>query len=147
MPIFEGLFPAPHEKIVQDVLYLAATLHAYCKLRLHTDATVTSQYKILVRFGNAMRKFKAACDTLLSTETDQEYHKRMNRQVRQKTFQEGGPDRRTKLEKVFSLNTVKFHDLGDYILTILRLGTTDSYTTAIVCYVLRRLKCTANKHG
>ena len=38
-------------------------------------------------------------------------------------------------QKNFNLNTHKYHSLGDYIATIHRLGTTDSYNTTMV-YVL-----------
>jgi len=36
-------------------------------------------------------------------------------------------------EKTFNLNTYKFHALGDYAATIRQFGTTDSYSTEMVC--------------
>ena len=36
-------------------------------------------------------------------------------------------------QKTFNLNTYKFHALGDYAATIQQFGTTDSYTTEMVC--------------
>jgi hypothetical protein len=36
-------------------------------------------------------------------------------------------------EKTFNLNTYKFHALGDYVATIRQFGTTDSYSTEMVC--------------
>ena len=44
-------------------------------------------------------------------------------------------------QKNFNLNIYKYHSLGDYIATIRRLGTTDSYNTTMV-YVLYS-HCTA----
>jgi hypothetical protein len=35
--------------------------------------------------------------------------------------------------KKFNLNTYKFHAMGDYVRTIRFFGTTDSFTTQIVC--------------
>lgn len=45
------------------------------------------------------------------------------------------PSRRDggRRQKTFNLNTYKFHALGDYAATIRQFGTTDSYTTEMVC--------------
>ena len=39
----------------------------------------------------------------------------------------------TQRPKTFSLDTFKFHSLGDYAATIPEVGTTDSITTRTVC--------------
>jgi hypothetical protein len=39
----------------------------------------------------------------------------------------------TRCLKTFNLNTYKVHTLGDYTTTIKRYGTTDSYSTKLVC--------------
>jgi hypothetical protein len=44
--------------------------------------------------------------------------------------------RRSGRRKIFSLYTYKYHALGDYPRTIRRYGTTDSYSTQIVCVLL-----------
>ena len=41
-------------------------------------------------------------------------------------------------QKTFNLDTYKYHSLGDYTSTIRRFGTTDSYSTTMVC----KLFCT-----
>ena len=48
--------------------------------------------------------------------------------VRQKSTQQGC-DRSTRQPKQLNLNTYKYHVLGDYVHTIRRFGTTDSYST------------------
>ena len=42
----------------------------------------------------------------------------------------------TRQPKTLNLNTYKFHALGDYANTIRRFGTTDSYSTEPVCYLI-----------
>jgi hypothetical protein len=42
-------------------------------------------------------------------------------------------------QKTFNLNTYKFHALGDYAATIRQFGTTDSYTTEMVCLFFAHL--------
>ncbi|KAG2744922.1 hypothetical protein P692DRAFT_20877483 [Suillus brevipes Sb2] len=41
MPVFEGLFPADHDVIVQSLLYRFAHWHALAKLRVHTESTLS----------------------------------------------------------------------------------------------------------
>lgn len=41
IPVFEGLLDDPHDTILMNLLFLLATWHAYAKLRMHTDTTLT----------------------------------------------------------------------------------------------------------
>ncbi len=41
-----------------------------------------------------------------------------------------------KTTKAFNLQTYKLHSLGDYVRTITMFGTTDSYSTQIVSYMV-----------
>ena len=136
MPVFEGFLPENHERIVMDLLYLSATVHALSKLKMHTDATLTSLHENLLRFGDALRRFKTyTCDSFTTVETMHEYQRRMRRVAKEITVLRNNiarGDPRTKLDKMFNLLTIKLHFLGDYVHTILRFGTTDSYSTAIV---------------
>lgn len=43
-------------------------------------------------------------------------------------------DPRRRKKKTMNLNTYKVHALGDYVDTIRRLGTSDSYSTELVCF-------------
>ena len=119
-----------------DLLYLSATVHALSKLKMHTDAMLTSLHENLICFGDALRRFKTyTCDSFTTVETAHEYQKRMRRLAKEKAALGENiiqDDPRTKLDKTFNLLTIKLHFLGDYVRTILRFGTTDSYSTAIV---------------
>ena len=78
MPVFEGFLPENHERIVMDLLYLSATVHALSKLKMHTDATLTSLHENLLHFGDALRRFKMyTCDSFTTVETMHEYQRHM----------------------------------------------------------------------
>ena len=57
IPAIEGLLPKKHEKHILDLLFLLATWHAYAKLRLHTDHTLTSFERLTKPLGAALRHF------------------------------------------------------------------------------------------
>ena len=40
IPVFEGLLPAPHNRIILNLLYELATWLTLAKLRLHTETTL-----------------------------------------------------------------------------------------------------------
>lgn len=139
MPVFEGLFEEPHNKLIMDLLVVSGTLHALSKLRLHTDATVSSLHLFYNRFANILRKFEAITSRdFCIKETRHKQKKRLNRAAGH--VSKANPSQRKnraiethrKVAKPFNLNTSKLHAIGDYARTILRFGTTDSYNTAIV---------------
>lgn len=59
MPCFEGLFPAPHNDFMQDLLFLTATLHGLHRLRMHTESTLQIAERTLEDFAKALRYFEA----------------------------------------------------------------------------------------
>ena len=134
MPVFEGLLPSNHDDIVQTLLFRFAEWQALAKLRLHTEDTVALLDQALRRLGTQIRKFQhITCTVFQAKELPQETARRVRREL---TDLQSG--RRTKavksesLPKAFSINTYKFHALGDYGKTIQLFGTTDSYTTQVV---------------
>ena len=139
MPVFEGLFDTDDEDIIMDLLYLTCSAHAYAKLRIHTDATLTSQLQFTVRLGNALRRFfNEVCLKYETKELEAESQKRIRREALElTTTQNEGVTRptrtvRRRAQKKFSMVRPKIHFLGDYIRYILEYGTTDSYSTSIV---------------
>ncbi|KII83441.1 hypothetical protein PLICRDRAFT_79810, partial [Plicaturopsis crispa FD-325 SS-3] len=73
MPVFEGLLPAPHDAIVQDLLFSLATWHAYAKLRLHTDTTLDHFDDATTSLGTILRKFvRETCEAFNTKELPQE---------------------------------------------------------------------------
>ncbi|THG94254.1 hypothetical protein EW145_g8177 [Phellinidium pouzarii] len=128
----ESLLEAPHENIVLDMLYHAATVHALAKLRMHTDATVAHLSASTKCFGAALRKFhKVTCSAYATTELSQESQKCIRKEAGKKlTIHQNKDPIRKAVKKDFSF-TYKIHMLGHYSFQILSFGTTDSYSTGI----------------
>jgi hypothetical protein len=136
IPVFEGLLPEPHNTTVLRLLFTFAHWHGLAKLRLHTDATLAILDDETTKLGQQLRAFQTQTSTAFATsELKREADARQRRQasapgpsplanaVSQTTNQ--------RRPKTFNLKTYKVHALGDYVATIKRYGTTDSYTTAI----------------
>lgn len=143
IPCFDSLLPAPHHAIVMDLLFALAMWHAYAKLRLHTDSTLTSLELATTALGQHMRKFKAmTCASYETVELPGEETRRVRRQVAKATNQQKKtPALSAKKKKLtqprkrrkdFNISTYKNHALGHYAKTIRLFGTTDSYTSQVV---------------
>jgi hypothetical protein len=57
MPIFEGLFPEDHNKIVQSLLYRFAQWHALAKIRIHSETTLSVLDLMFTRLSHQLRHF------------------------------------------------------------------------------------------
>ncbi|KIK75878.1 hypothetical protein PAXRUDRAFT_18604 [Paxillus rubicundulus Ve08.2h10] len=114
LPVFEGLLPAPHNKIVLDLLFDFATWHAYAKLRLHTEDTLAF--------------FDKATITL---KLPQEHAVRGRRKAALAAKQGRAVPVSQPKHKTLNLTTYKYHALADYPSTIRQYGTTDSYSTQL----------------
>ena len=65
-----------------DLLYLTCSTHAYVKLRIHTDTTLTSLLQFTVRLGSALRRFyKEVCLKYETQELEAESQKRIRKQA------------------------------------------------------------------
>jgi len=102
------------------LLYKAAEWHALAKLRMHTDSTLDILEAVTREFGRLARQFR--------DKTSDEFH---TVELPRETGAKKGAGRSSK--KTLNLNTYKFHALGDYVATIRLFGTTDSYSTQVVC--------------
>ncbi|KAH7921017.1 hypothetical protein BV22DRAFT_1107414 [Leucogyrophana mollusca] len=150
MPVFEHLLDKSHNTILLDLLFELGTWHAYAKLRLHTDDTLTFFDATTISLGQTVRKFQhTICDHYDTRELPQEYAARGRRTsaLASKQAQSGhekNPESKTKRtgpkRKKLNLNTYKYHALGDYPNTIRRMGTTDSYSTQTGELQHRRVK-------
>ena len=140
MPVFEDLLPAPHNAIVLDLLFYLATWHAFAKMRLHTAASVVDFKGATAALGRAIRQFASkTCKAWVTKDLPQEEAARGRRQAARaaRASESGNQAQPTtssgpKVRK-FNLSTYKLHALGDYPNTILEFGTTDKYTTQVVC--------------
>ena len=128
VPVLDGLLPDPHNKEILDLLFVFGCWHAYAKLRLHTEDTLTSFKLITVDLGSRLHAFSnTTCAAFRTMELPKERAARIRRTVNAPgTAAPGSGGLRLK---TFNLNTYKLHALGDYPQTIQERGTTDNYTT------------------
>jgi hypothetical protein len=132
IPVFEGLLPPDHDAAIQSLLYQFAQWHALAKLRIHSDSTLTFLDETFKKLSRQLRKFRTfTCAAFNAVELPKEKAARQRRSAQRS---EGvSPESTGPRVKMFNLNTYKFHAMGDYVRTIRFFGTTDSFTTQIVC--------------
>jgi hypothetical protein len=141
MPVFDGLFPDPHNDTIQELLFTCAHWHALAKLRMHTDRTLQILEELTTKLGDQLRFFaEVTCLDYSTVELPREAAARKRRQS--KKSQVNVPNNKetacgTRRKKTFNMNTYKHHALGDYVETIRTYGTCDSYSTEAVCNMLR----------
>jgi hypothetical protein len=120
---------------------MLATWHASAKLRLHTETTLAFLEQTTTALGRLLRRFvRVTCSAFHTTELPQEQAARGRRnsaKLRKEGRNGKAPAMPTPIggpkRKLFNLNTFKLHSLGDYANHIRRFGTSDSYSTQIVC--------------
>ncbi|KZV64559.1 hypothetical protein PENSPDRAFT_561883, partial [Peniophora sp. CONT] len=146
IPCFEGLF-GDYDDDVQDLLYLLSYWHALGKFRKTSDTPLKVFEVVTVHLTNTLRHFAdVVCPAFPNTmETDREYRARRDAQAKAKGKASGAAnssaaDAGARRHKTFNLNTYKFHSLPDYVESIRRFGTTDSYSTQIGELVHRLVK-------
>jgi hypothetical protein len=137
IPVFEGLFPAQHDVVVQSLLYRFAQWHALAKLRTHSDSTLGFLHETFKKLARQLRNFRDfTCVAFETVELPKEKAARQRRSVQcaagpnNSSSESSGPR-----VKRFNLSTYKFHAMGDYVQTIKLFGTVDSFTTQIVSIV------------
>lgn len=138
IPVFEGLLPEPHNAKILRLLFTFGHWHALAKMRMHTDETLGLLDKETTELGKMLRDFESnTCSFYPTRELRREMDARKrrghakNKSLAPKPSYQQDTGRRFK---TFNLRTYKLHSLGDYVSTIKRFGTTDSYTTAIVSF-------------
>ena len=73
IPVFEGLLPEVHNKIIMDLLFEMATWHFLAKLRLHTESTIMALETSTTRLGTAFRKFASTtCEAYVTKDLPSE---------------------------------------------------------------------------
>ncbi|THH19983.1 hypothetical protein EUX98_g8669 [Antrodiella citrinella] len=131
LPVFENLIPNPvHNKTVMDLLFTLADWHACAKLRMHTDSTLALLKSATTSLGSQLRAFiKKTCPHFDTKELAREEAAGIRRKARAraqgKTVKASGGAK----PKTLNLLTYKLHALGDYLVSIIFFGTTDSYST------------------
>ena len=143
IPVFDGLFPEPHNTAVLQLLFICAHWHGMAKLRMHIDPTLDILDDVTVDIGNAFRTFNNETFPAFDTrELPREANARKRRQAKKAQANprssnqalDTSPDLEDEeldgpRRKTINLQTYKCHALGDYASTIRRYGSTDSYST------------------
>jgi hypothetical protein len=145
MPVFEDLMLSiPFNSLVQDLLYILATWHAYSKSRIHTETSVSRLEMATKTLGHLLRVFARETAKMDIRETPREREADARREGRaDKMRLESGKVPRTKetsasrTRKTFNLITAKLHSLGHVAARIRMFGTSDNYSTQTVsCFVV-----------
>lgn len=144
LPVFEGLLPAKYDRMVQDLLFIFCTWHAYAKLRLHTASTLTGLKASTISLGQSLRDFaKKLCPNYDTRELPREEAARVRRKVNaankapaKKAKAAGKQPTNGKVKKSFNLSTYKLHALGDYVTAIWQFGPSSGYSTQMVRFYL-----------
>jgi hypothetical protein len=117
-----------------------ACWHASAKLRLHTDSSLSIFRGFTRWITTHLRIFsKKVCSQFATRETPREAATSLRRSAANSSKKAGkvkdGPAKQTKSsrQKEFNLVTPKMHALVHYPDMIERFGTTDSYSTQLVC--------------
>lgn len=127
------------------LLFELAHWHGLAKLHMHTDVTLDIASHVTRSLGNSLRTFEEkTCAAFETRELERERAARQRRQEKSATNMASDARKLTPLDsnarskaqklKGFNLSTYKYHALGDYVDTIRRFGTTDSYSTQPVSF-------------
>jgi hypothetical protein len=109
--------------------------HGLAKLRMHHDYTLEIMDQVTTTLGGKLRAFcEQTCPSFSTKELRREFDARVRPQGEGvAASEERAPNNSRKvnrrLPKTFNLHTYKLHSLGDYVATIRKYGTTDSYST------------------
>ncbi|KAI0259134.1 hypothetical protein BC834DRAFT_974518 [Gloeopeniophorella convolvens] len=128
IPVFEGLFPSPHNEIVLDLLFVMSTWHTYAKLRIHTDQTLTVFESVTTALGKVVRKFAATiCQDYKTVELRREISARGRLEARMaaKKVADAPPPADAALEPAHGVEPAQ-----DAITTTVTTATTTATTTA-----------------
>ncbi|TEB38585.1 hypothetical protein FA13DRAFT_1784905 [Coprinellus micaceus] len=125
-PAFDSLLPEPHNANVMRLLSLCAQWHALVKLRLHNDYTLDLLDYTTSLLGAAIRRFDRNTCSMYDT-------KELAKEAEARSRREGAGKGKNPAKRPAYLGvyTIKLHFLGDYVESIRRFGTCDSYSTEI----------------
>jgi hypothetical protein len=142
------------------LLFRLAEWHAFAKLRMHTETTLTLMDSATEILGRELRRFQSTtCSAFSTRELPRERAARARKASRKQASKTStsaeiplaspetpnpSPPRKRR-RKMFNLSTYKTHAIGDYGRTIRMYGPTDSYSTQTVCILVFSLD-TAKKN-
>ncbi|KAJ7194952.1 hypothetical protein GGX14DRAFT_377473 [Mycena pura] len=152
LPPLEGLYPRL-DKLLLDTSFDLVTFHGMAKLRLHTNKTVADFHVVTTDMCASIRKFARDTRKIKTFETPRERDRRCKRAqaANQKMHATNATSDSTaaesplaaqpatgsssaRREKVFNVETPKFHSLGYYPDSVKKDGSLDSHTTQNVSF-------------
>jgi hypothetical protein len=84
IPVFDGLLPDEHNKIVLDLLFIMAHWHGLAKLRMHSDLTLQILDQQTTDLGEQFRQFKnKVCAAYQTQELNREVDAWSRRQLKE----------------------------------------------------------------
>lgn len=115
--------------------------HALAKLRLHTSTTLEHLRATTKELGKVLRRFAKVTRTDFETaDLPRERAARARRQAAKDSAKDSKKSSGKKVpgstRRFFNLLTYKLHSLGDYFWAILMYGSTDNYSTQVVCTLI-----------
>jgi hypothetical protein len=129
--VFDGLFPDEHQTHINDMLFVLAHWHGLAKLHMHTESTLAELEMTTGILGQQLRSFKdEICPAYKTKETQKEREKRIRQSTRKG---KAGTVNTGRKWKTFNMNTYKIHALGDYVDHIRQFGSTNGFSTQLVC--------------
>ena len=138
IPVFDALLPEPHNKNVMALLFTCAYWHGLAKLCMHTDETLMLLDTVTEHLGQQLCHFQLKTCAAFSTQElkqEAECHQHCaseslkNDQGNSTVMAAASTSSASRRPKTFNLQTYKLHALGNYLSSICRYGTTDSYST------------------
>ncbi|KAG2155200.1 uncharacterized protein EDB93DRAFT_1247691 [Suillus bovinus] len=137
IPVFDGLLPVPHNKVLMNLLFTMSHWHGLAKLRMHSDITLKILDQQTTHLGEQFRHFKekakdaAKCNgnDLGRANEDNGKGKGKGKGKVIEQLQYLPAPKQPRRKKSFNIQTYKFYVLGDYVSSIRHFGTTNSYST------------------
>src|SRR5262245_9099691 len=110
--------------------------HGLAKLHMHHDYIQEIMDEVTMTLGEKLHAFSdQMCPTFATMELHREFNAHICRQTEDFAVSDGTAPSdscrkgNARLPKSFNLNTYKLHFLGDYVATVCKYGTMDSYST------------------
>ena len=107
---------------------------------MHTDETLTLLDSITGLLGRGLCRFQQKTCAAFDTQELKREAERRQRRGQKNTAGNSttlATSQATRRKKAFNLQTYKLHALGDYVSSICKYGTTDSYSTETVSICAR----------
>lgn len=135
LPVLDGALPPMHNNILQKLLFMWSAVQGLSCFWIHTETTVELLTLQIAWFGVMMQAFASqVCPSYTTTELPSKVGDKDSKAIHPpckhcKVDQQSPADNKQKL---FLLNTYKFHALGHYLEHMTCIGTTDNYSTQLV---------------